>query len=112
GADHSRGDRQGGSDTTVAQWVEEHRASPSFDGGHVLSGLKVRGRTQRTPSMEMPPGKLERAKPLASNQGVDFNTSHRPSVGDRSTEGFADQRAKASRADFPDQAARPRKPEI
>src|SRR5579883_2170338 len=37
-----------------------------------------RSGTRRTPSLEMPPGKRERAKPLAWDQDVDFRGSDRP----------------------------------
>ena len=94
--------------TVVARWVENHRASPSFDGGHVLLGLKVRGRTQRTPSMEMPPGKLERAKPLACGIRASFSKLHIGSLGAASSpECRVDRSGPALQSNFSTSAARP-----
>jgi hypothetical protein len=73
-----------------------------------MSGLKVRGRTQRTPSMEMPPGKLERAKPLARDQDVDFSSSDRPGARDFFTKGVTRRHDAAARTDHANQSARPR----
>jgi hypothetical protein len=73
-----------------------------------MLGLKVRGRTLRTPSMEMPPGKLERAKPLARDQNVDFSSSDRPGARDFFTKGATQGRAAAARTDHVNQSARPR----
>jgi len=47
--------------------VNEQSSSISiYDDERVLSELQVRGMTLRTPSVEMPPGPFERAKPLAN----------------------------------------------
>jgi hypothetical protein len=43
-----------------------------YDDERVMLKLTVRGRTLRTPSMEMPPGQFERAKPLAKGKDVGF----------------------------------------
>src|SRR5205823_13248492 len=95
-----------GKKTPVARWVENHRASPSFDGRHALWRLKVRGRTPRTPSMEMPPGKLERAKTLAWDRDLDFRSSHRLRGRVFFTRGATDAGAEALQADPTDQPAR------
>jgi hypothetical protein len=38
-----------------------------------MSELNVRSRTLRTPSVEMPPGLFERAKPLAIDADIEFS---------------------------------------
>jgi hypothetical protein len=62
---------------------------------------------RRTPSLEMPPGKLERAKPLAREQDFDFSTSDRPLGREFFNQGPAERREEAPRTDCLNQSARP-----